>query len=194
MLHVTCYMKIIVGLGNPGEKYSKNRHNIGFMFLDFLLKEYVSRYTVHDTRFIYDKYLLSDIITLHDTRYTTNEIILVKPHTFMNRSGDAVAACVTRYTLHDLRNELVVVHDDLDIPFGKFKIQLQGPKAHNGLTDIQNKLQTMDFLRIRIGVDNRQPENRMNGEEYVLQNFTNEEFLQLPELFKNIDMRFKAFL
>ena len=111
----------------------------------------------------------------------------------MNKSGDAVKKIVSHYK-YQASKVLIVIHDDLDIPFGKFKIQTQGPKAHNGLTDIQNKLQTMDFLRVRIGVDNRPIENRMNGEEYVLQNFNQDEFTQLPELFKTIAMRFEPFL
>jgi PTH1 family peptidyl-tRNA hydrolase len=115
----------------------------------------------------------------------------------MNKSGDAVQKIVGKYipTPYSLLPKtLIVVHDDLDIPFGKFKIQIQGPKLHNGLASIQNKLRTTDFLRIRIGVDNRPPENRMNGEEFVLQNFSEEEQNQLPELFKKIETRFQAYL
>ncbi|MCX6730597.1 MAG: aminoacyl-tRNA hydrolase [Candidatus Roizmanbacteria bacterium] len=172
-------MRLIVGLGNPGEKYKGNRHSVGFMFVDYLAQE---------SLFKHDKYLLSDVCEVD------KDMIFVKPQTYMNKSGDAVAACIKRYSIEDTKNNLVVIHDDLDIPFGKFKIQLQGPKQHNGLTDIQNKLRTMDFIRIRIGVDNRPLENRMNGEEYVLQNFTEDEKNQLTELFKKIDVRFKAFL
>lgn len=184
-------MKLIVGLGNPGEKYSKNRHNVGFIFVNYLLetfklKQEASSMQMHDIGFKKDKYLFSEIAK-------ANNYLFLKPQTFMNKSGDAVKKAILHYKLKPSQS-LIVIHDDLDIPFGKFKIQPQGPKAHNGLTDIQNKLQTMDFLRVRIGVDNRPQENRMNGEEYVLQNFTNEEFLQLPELFKKIDIRFKAFL
>jgi PTH1 family peptidyl-tRNA hydrolase len=136
------------------------------------------------TDFKKDKYLLSEVARLPN-------ILLIKPQTFMNKSGDAVKKTVLHYKIRPLQ-DLVVVHDDLDIPFGKFKVQNQGPKAHNGLTDIQNKLQTMDFLRIRIGVDNRPAENRINGEEYVLQDFSKEEMPQLPELFKKIAERFTA--
>jgi len=187
-------MKLIVGLGNPGETYVKNRHNVGFMFVEYLVNAFANRETCNVERFKGDKYLKSEIATLHDTRYTLHELILAKPQTYMNKSGDAVAACISRYTLHDLRNDLIIVHDDLDIPLGKFKIQMQGPKAHNGLTDIQNKLRTMDFLRVRIGVDARPPENRLNGEEYVLQNFIEQEASLLPELFKKIEERFEPFL
>ena len=202
-------MKILVGLGNPGEKYALNRHNVGFMFVEYLFSAFAKREAQNVYRFKRDKDLQSDIAiinvsryTLHDkqhttlraTRYTMREMIIVKPQTYMNKSGDAVAACVSRFALHDLRNDLIVVHDDLDIPFGKFKIQMQGPKQHNGLTDIQNKLRTMDFLRVRIGIDNRLAENRINGEEYVLQNFTEEERAQLPEVFERIEKRFEEYL
>lgn len=172
-------MKLVVGLGNPGDKYKGNRHSVGFMLVDYLAE---------NSLFKHDKYLLSDVYEGEDDN------VYVKPQTYMNKSGDAVAACIKRYSITDMKNNLIVLHDDLDIPFGKFKIQLQGPKQHNGLTDIQNKLRTMDFIRVRIGVDNRPPENRMNGEEYVLQNFTEEERIQLPELFKKIEDRFEAFL
>jgi len=167
-------MKIIVGLGNPGAKYAHNRHNVGFMFADFLLAEGDS--------FISDKYLLSEVAG------KKSDIILAKPQTFMNKSGDAVRKLIERFG----SSELIIVHDDLDIPFGKYKIQMQGPKAHNGITDIQNKLQTMDFLRIRIGVDDRPSENRMVGEEYVLQDFTEQEQTRLPEIFKEIKERMKS--
>lgn len=172
-------MKLIVGLGNPGEKYKGNRHNVGFMFADYLSNGGV---------FKKDKYLLSEICEID--KY----LVFIKPQTYMNKSGDAIAACIKRYSITDISNALIVIHDDLDIPFGKFKIQMQGPKQHNGLTDIQNKLRTMDFLRIRIGVDSRPIENRMNGEDYVLQDFTFEEKNQLQELFKKIEERFKALL
>ena len=198
-MNVTRYtinkLKIIVGLGNPGEKYKKNRHNVGCMFVEHFLETYnAKRVAQNVNRFKMDKYLQSEVVTLHDTRFALHDLVIIKPQTYMNKSGEAVAACVKRYALHDLRSELIIVHDDLDIPFGKFKIQTQGPKAHNGLTDIQNKLQTMDFLRIRIGVDNRPAVNRMQGEEYVLQNFTEEEAHQLPAIFAEIASRLTPFL
>ena len=175
-------MKLIVGLGNPGEKYANNRHNVGFQFVDFLAKQKL---------FKKDKYILNEVCEMDEN------MILAKPQTFMNRSGDAVQKLLERYFANlqsPISDHLIIVHDDLDIPFGKFKIQMQGPKQHNGLTDIQNKLRTMDFLRVRIGVDNRPAENRMNGEEYVLQNFSDEEASLLPELFKKIESRFEPFL
>ncbi len=191
-------MKVIVGLGNPGETYKLNRHNVGFLFINYLLetlnlKLETSRFESHTTNFKHDKYLLSDVAKLQATGYKLQELLLAKPQTFMNKSGDAVKKIVTHYKVQPFQS-LIVIHDDLDIPFGKFKIQPQGPKAHNGLTDIQNKLQSMDFLRVRIGVDARASENRMNGEAYVLQNFTSDELAQLPVLFKSVEERLSAFL
>lgn len=191
-------MKLIVGLGNPGEKYRQNRHNVGFMFLNYLLEIFKIKFesrsmTSQSPSFKADKYLFSEIARIGASSSQSQQFILVKPQTYMNKSGDAVKKIVLHYKLKPSQS-LIIVHDDLDIPFGKFKIQIQGPKQHNGITDIQNKLQTMDFLRVRIGVDNRPAENRINGEEYVLQNFTPEEQYQLPELFKNIEIRLEAFL
>lgn len=191
-------MKLIVGLGNPGEKYKQNRHNVGFMFLNYLLEIFKIKFesrsmTSQSPSFKADKYLFSEIARIGASSSQSQQFILAKPQTYMNKSGDAVRKITQHYKLQASK-VLIVVHDDLDIPFGKFKIQMQGPKQHNGITDIQNKLRTMEFLRVRIGVDNRLVENRMNGEEYVLQNFTGEEQSQLPELFKKIELRFKAFL
>jgi len=191
-------MKLIVGLGNPGEKYKQNRHNVGFMFLNYLLEIFKIKFesrsmTSQSPSFKADKYLFSEIAQIGASNSQSQQYILVKPQTYMNKSGDAVKKTVLHYKLKPSQS-LIVIHDDLDISFGKFKIQMQGPKVHNGITDIQNKLQTMDFLRVRIGVDNRPSENRMGGEEYVLQNFIADELAQLPELFKKIEVRLEAFL
>jgi len=191
-------MKLIVGLGNPGEKYKQNRHNVGFMFLNYLLEIFKIKFesrsmTSQSPSFKADKYLFSEIAQIGASNSQSQQYILAKPHTYMNKSGDAVKKTVLHYKLKPSQS-LIVIHDDLDISFGKFKIQMQGPKVHNGITDIQNKLQTMDFLRVRIGVDNRPSENRMGGEEYVLQNFIADELAQLPELFKKIEVRLEAFL
>ncbi len=191
-------MKLIVGLGNPGEKYKQNRHNVGFMFLNYLLEIFKIKFesrsmSSQSPTFKADKYLLSEIAHIGASNSQSQQFILVKPQTYMNKSGDAVKKIILHYKLKPSQS-LIVIHDDLDIPFGKFKIQLQGPKMHNGITDIQNKLSSVDFLRVRIGVDNRPTENRMNGEEYVLQNFAPEEQSQLPELFKQIEVRLEAFL
>ncbi|MBI5126933.1 aminoacyl-tRNA hydrolase [Candidatus Roizmanbacteria bacterium] len=148
-------MILIVGLGNPGKKYQNNRHNVGHMFIDYLLKN------------------------PNDKSQITNEFQnpnfkFLKTDCYMNQSGSFFKKTlhVTHYTLHDL----IVVHDDLDIPLGKFHIQKGvGPQLHNGLESIEQNLKSKDFWRIRIGVDARNKERWINGETYVLDNFLNEE-------------------
>ncbi|MCX6816426.1 MAG: aminoacyl-tRNA hydrolase [Candidatus Beckwithbacteria bacterium] len=137
-------MKLIVGLGNPGEKYKNNRHNVGFLVADELGK-----------------------LNLTDT-------VLVKPQKFMNKSGVAVKKLTKRYSLQP--NSLFVVHDDLDIELGKFKIGQKGPKVHNGLKSIYEQLGYKNFWHVRVGIDNRiKTAFKGTGEDYVLQNFRPEE-------------------
>jgi PTH1 family peptidyl-tRNA hydrolase len=130
-------MKLIIGLGNPGEKYKNNRHNVGYMVIDKLKKGF-------------------------------------KTNCFMNESGKIVKELIEQYKV-DLPN-LWIIHDDLDIPLGSYKIQFgKGPKDHNGLKSIDDSLGTNEYWHVRIGVDYRKPEDRIPGEEYVLQDFTDEE-------------------
>ncbi len=206
-------MKLIVGLGNPGEKYAKNRHNVGFQFLDFVIEKFQNpnpklqisnQFQNQNLKFKNNKYLQSEIVLFHDLRYAfrvsrfaLHDLLLAKPQTFMNKSGLAVSRLVTRFALHVSR-DLIIVHDDLDIPLGKFKIQTgTGPQLHNGIESIEQALKTKEFLRIRIGIDSRKLENQVDGEArhktvpgktrrrmvpgelYVLQNFTEEEKTRL---------------
>ncbi len=177
-------MKIIVGLGNPGEKYANNRHNVGFMFVNYLLNENV-------TRFKFDKYLKSEIVQL---KINNKDVVLAKPQTFMNNSGIAVKSCITRYQAQ-ITQDLYVVHDDLDIPLGKFKIQKgAGPKLHKGIRSIEEFIGTKNFWRIRIGVDNRPQGIHIPGETYVLQDFTPSEKQIVEQLFVSISLRLQTLL
>jgi len=167
-----------IGLGNPGEKYQKNRHNVGFMFLDYLNKG--------KSEFKFDKYLESEIAKI-DLIANSQKLnaILTKPQTFMNRTGRAIAK-IMRNTYLPPKN-IFVIHDDLDMRIGQFKIQLGiGPKVHNGLTSIEAAIKTKEFFRIRIGVDNRLHVSDTPGEEYVLSNFTREEREKIEETFPKI--------
>ena len=202
-------MKIIVGLGNPGEKYIHTRHNVGFMFVDHLLTTCNSQLVtqkesnqklqgtsckLQENEFMADSYLKGHVAKM---RTNNDDWILLKPQTYMNKSGESVRSAIKKFFPNDQRpatNDLIVVHDDLDIPFGKCKVQLQGPKLHNGIESIENYLHRNDFIRIRIGVDNRPPENRIPGETYVLQNFTQEELKMLETIFPQIHTRFEAYL
>ena len=182
-------MKLIVGLGNPGEKYRNNRHNVGYLFLDYIIqKKEVSsiNYQVSSVKpFKRDKYSEAEITEI---KLNNETIILAKPQTFMNESGRAVKKIVSSMKYKVLiMNDMFVVHDDLDIKLGEYKIQLgKGPKLHNGIESIEKALGTTEFWRIRIGVDNRDSENRMPGEKYVLQDFTLEEKKTLQSNFDEI--------
>jgi PTH1 family peptidyl-tRNA hydrolase len=208
-------MKLIIGLGNPGDKYKNNRHNIGFMFVDYIVNELVSlrvnelnkyqilniknqKYISNIKNFEYEKKLQSDIFKVN---INGESIILAKPQTFMNKSGLAVKKLISNYKLQI--SNLYVVHDDLDIPLGKFKIQKGvGPKLHNGVESIEKELGTKDFWRVRMGIDNRQQrltkylcddrliDNKqtgwVDGETYVLQDFTKEEKEMIGKVFKKV--------
>jgi len=160
-------MKLIVGLGNPGEKYKNNRHNIGFLFVDFLVKDV--------SMFKDDKYSESQITKIINNK---DEILVAKPMTFMNKSGITVKKLFINNKLKI--EDLIVIHDDLDIPLGKFHVQVGvGPQLHNGLESIEQILKNKEFTRVRIGVDARPPRSenvyRVDGETYVLEDFTPEE-------------------
>lgn len=164
-------MKLIVGLGNPGSSYAKNRHNVGFTavdalaaFLDTSLRRRTQTYTKRSQL----KLLQAEI---HDFR---SKVILAKPAVFMNDSGIAVGKLVKHYKI--ALSDLIIIHDDLDIALGEFKIQKgKGPKDHNGVLSVEEHLKTDDFVRVRIGIENREKESRIPGEVYVLQNFGKDE-------------------
>lgn len=177
-------MFVITGLGNPGENYQNNRHNAGFMFVDYLYKnsEVVKLWK-------YDKYSQSEIsqvtFPLTDDRRLTTD--LIKPQTYMNKSGDAVKKFISNQK-SEISN-LFVIHDDLDLTLTNFKIQKGiGPKVHNGISSIEDVLGSKDFWRVRIGVDNRE-DKKISGESYVLQNFTSEKKKLLQDTFPKIKER-----
>lgn len=148
-------MKLIIGLGNPGDKYKNNRHNVGYLFVDEAKK----------------------------AKSFAKKCTFLKSNTFMNSSGDAVLKLIKPHSLK--LDDLYVVHDDLDIALGSYKIQFGvGPRDHNGIKDIEEKLGSGDFWRIRVGVENRDPENRTPGEQYVLEDFSNKEMQILDETIK----------
>ena len=164
-------MKLIVGLGNPGEEYKKTRHNVGFMFVDRLAGK---------ESFSFDKKREAEVLGVRN-------FILVKPQTFMNDSGRAVRKIVDFYKLGI--EDVVVVHDDLDIAFGEYKIQKEkGPKIHNGVVSVEQCLGRTDFFRVRIGIDNRQPGvNYGTGADYVLSSLSKQEIRELEILFGEIE-------
>ena len=164
-------MKLLIGLGNPGDKYKNNRHNVGYIFLDFLSG--TGNWEISKSaNLLYKWFSIKD-----------EKVELIKPQGYMNNSGFSVKKVLTKHQNIKL-NDLYIVHDDLDIPLGKFKIDhATGPKLHNGIKSIEETLKTKDFWRIRIGVDNRKKESWIDGENYVLSNFTSDEKKQLDKVF-----------
>lgn len=155
-------MKLIVGLGNTGEKYEYTKHNTGFLILNAYLSKKIGNGLVwlDETKF-------------HSHMYRTDDAIYVKPQTFMNKVGEAVQKIVRFYKV-DL-NDLLVIHDDVDLPLGEFKLKKSsGSAGHHGVEDIFAKLGTEDFWRLRVGVG-RPDDNRFDIEAYVLEQFTKDE-------------------
>lgn len=159
---------IIVGLGNPGKEYRNNRHNVGFMILDNLAETL-------DTSFSRVKF--NAMVT--DTLYRGEKVILVKPQTYMNLSGQSVGSLVKFYKV-PLEN-LMVVYDDIDIPFSNIRIRPKGgPGGQKGVASIINRLGTEEFPRIRVGVG--RPPGRQRASSYVLEDFDDEENIMLKDV------------
>lgn len=160
-------MKLFVGLGNPEAKYFSNRHNVGYMAIDVLNGSFKTKYKRKPS--LYSQKFLQSIVWDYSPF-----AILAKPMKYMNDSGVAVKKLVDAYKIDT--EELYVIHDDLDIALGEYKIQMaKGPKVHNGIKSIEEELGTNKFGRIRIGIENRDPNNRPKGEDYVLEDFTADE-------------------
>jgi PTH1 family peptidyl-tRNA hydrolase len=169
-------MKLIVGLGNPGKEYEKTRHNAGFLFLDFLRESCGFEPFQPNT-----KWKGSVSAGMHDGEKT----ILLKPETFMNRSGESVRSVMDFFKIPV--DNIIVIHDDLDIASGTFRIAKgSGAAGHNGVSDLIEKLGTKDFTRIRIGIG-RPPEN-IPADAFVLSPFASEELGVLEGLFPNIEV------
>ncbi|MDO4434518.1 MAG: aminoacyl-tRNA hydrolase [Alysiella sp.] len=148
-------IKLIVGLGNPGSEYAHTRHNVGFWFLDELAWQW-------QATFKHDKKFYGEVCRVVRPQ---GEVWLLKPDTYMNLSGKAVAALAQFYKIKS--EEILVVHDELDIPCGKIRFKLGGGNGgHNGLKDIQAKSGTPNFYRLRLGIGHPGDKNLVSA--YVL--------------------------
>ena len=154
-------MKLIAGLGNPGTGYINNRHNLGFMALDHLA----------DKRdWVFRKRKNYEFVELKDH-------ILIKPRTYMNRSGIAITSVMSSYPIEDI----LVVYDEASLPFGKIRFRHRGSSGgHNGIKSIKTALGPIDFKRFRIGIG--EPENEIDLADYVLSNFSLKEKELLPDI------------
>lgn len=151
-------MRLLIGLGNPEPKHKLNRHNAGHIFVDYCL----------------DNNFLSGL----------KNLVIKKSDTYMNFSGEYVAKLLRKY--HISLDNLYIIHDDLDLKLGEFKIQKGvGPKLHNGIESVSKSVGSEDYFRVRLGVDARVEDKRTRGEEYVLQDFSKEEYDLLSKTIKN---------
>jgi len=181
-------MKLIVGLGNPGPQYQNSRHNLGFMVLDRLAKEFLP---LEKTKWRMDDKANALVLQV------SPELILVKPQTFVNTSGFAVNFLITNYQLSrraesrfvGQTTNLWIVHDDVDLPLGKLKIRFGGASAgHHGIESIMEKLGTDKFLRFRLGIGRPikgiEDKNRSakDVEEFVLEDFREDELGEVKNL------------
>lgn len=161
--------KLVVGLGNPGRKYKQSKHNIGFMAIDHYVKSQGLKLK-KKTSFLGE-------IAIND------ELILLKPLTYMNLSGQSVRKVMDYYQIED--DQLLIIYDDVDLPFSKLRLRFQGSAGgHNGIKSIIQHIGTDTFKRVRFGID--KPE-RIDMKDYVLSQFSKNELKILDDILIDID-------
>jgi len=159
---------LIIGLGNPGREYKETRHNIGFMLIDHLAERIGARGMKVQSKAIITSGL-----------YEERKFILAKPQTYMNLSGQSVQGLLHFYKIP--HTNLLVAHDDLDIPYGTIRIRPSGgPGGQRGMANTIELLGTKDFPRLRLGIG--RPPGRMAAKDYVLQDFSKDEQKLMPEI------------
>ena len=157
---------LVVGLGNPGPTYAGNRHNVGFMVLDLLAERVGGRFKAHKGR--------ADVV---EGRLAGQAAGLVKPKSYMNESGGPVASVRGFYKVP--LEQVVVVHDELDIPYGSVRLKRGGgDNGHNGLRSLTSSLGSRDYLRVRVGIG--RPPGRQDPADFVLKDFSAVERRELP--------------
>lgn len=158
-------LKMIVGLGNPGPNYRANRHNIGFQCVE----RFAARHHITESK-MQMKAMTADGWVTHAGQ--RQRVLLVKPLTFMNASGQAVAPLANYYKVDPV--DIIVVHDDIDLSHGKLRLRMGGSSGgQNGIKSIIERLGTQEFSRVKVGMG--RPPGRMDAAAYVLQNFTADE-------------------
>ena len=165
-------MKLIVGLGNPGNEYAKTRHNVGFMAIDF--------FAPNDATWKKEKNALTTRVEIDG-----KNIILAKPQTYMNNSGDAVGPLMAFYKI-PLEN-IIVIHDDMDLKLGTMREKVGGSSAgHNGIKSIDNAIGN-EYKRIRIGIGHPKDfDSPLNPVDWVLGKFNDEQLKQIESVIKSI--------
>ena len=154
-------MKLVIGLGNPGRRFTHSRHNLGFTCVDLLAKKWGINIADRRSKAVVGQGQLDSMM-----------VVLAKPRTFMNHSGEGVAYLLTRFALKP--KDLVIIYDDMDLPLGKLRIRPTGSAAgHNGISSIISALASYEFPRIRVGIG--RPPLGTDEVSFVLGSFTQEE-------------------
>ena len=167
-------MKLIVGLGNPGREYENTRHNIGFSMIDHYLKH--CNITDKWTSKFEGLYLLTNLFG--------EKVIFLKPQTYMNLSGNSVRKVIDYFNI-DV-NDILVISDDLDLILGHFKLKLNGScGGHNGLRDIENKIGTTEYKRLKVGISKNK---ELDTKDYVLSSFSKSELAILNQEFDELNL------
>lgn len=153
-------MKLVVGLGNPGKEYEKTRHNVGFMVLDEIAKTYNFSFSKNKFQGLYGEIIING-----------EKVMFLKPQKYMNLSGEVIQNFLNFYKIPI--KDLLIFHDDLDLPCGKIRIKQKGSSGgHNGLKDIERNIGTQEYNRVKIGIANNK---NIDTKDYVLGNFNKEE-------------------
>ena len=174
-------MKMIVGLGNPGKDYEKTKHNLGFLFLEYLEE----KYNLKINKKAFDSLIL-------ETSFEGQKVVFVKPQTYMNLSGIAVHKVKQFYKIKD--EDIIVIYDDIDIPFETIRYRNKGSAgSHNGMKNIIENIKTENFSRIRIGLGGLKHENQ-DLKDFVLQRFSKEQLEKLNNVFENVEEKLNEFL
>jgi len=166
-------MFLIVGLGNPGRKFQKTRHNIGFLVIDEFVKK---------NNFPEFKFSRKFNALISEGKFNNEKIIIAQPQTFMNDSGKSVRALISFYKI--INPSLVVIHDDIDLPLGKIRIvKNRGAGGHRGVESIIKEIKARNFVRLRVGIQPKSGKPK-KAEIFVLQKFNNEEEKIIKEVIK----------
>ena len=174
-------MFLIVGLGNPGEQYVRNRHNVGFQCVSFLADRHGMSFSEKQHK-----------VRLANGSIRGQRVVLAKPFTFMNDSGQAVAVMVRWYKL-DPASELLVLYDDLDLPFETVRLRANGSAGgQNGMKSIIQHLGSQNFPRLRVGIG--RPADGRDPKDYVLGNWSREQTEKLPALYARVADAVESFV
>lgn len=166
-------MKLIIGLGNPGKEYDNTRHNIGYMVIDNYVNENVNN-SNWKSKFN-SKYI--------DTIINGEKVLLIKPETYMNLSGNAVREFKSFYKINN--EDILVIQDDLDLPVGKYRIKTNSSDGgHNGIKSIISNLGTNAFSRLKVGISHNE---NIETKDYVLGNFSKNELEEISKLYNTFN-------